>query len=71
VGREGRGAGGKLTRPGYPGDAGGWSMPMRQLVGSHGAAAVYRVGLETLGYPPTWSHTIGEAMRVAEAIKGE
>lgn len=42
---------------------------MAGVVALHGADVVWRDGLWALGYPPTWAHTVGEAMRVDEACK--
>jgi len=60
-----------MTRRGYPGTVTAWPKQLRKLVESHGAAAVHRAGLDTLGYPPGLVTTTGEAIEVAKTLSQE
>jgi len=43
-----------------------WPEKLRPLVEKHGADKVYRVGLETLGFPPNWSFPSREQILLLE-----
>lgn len=53
---------------GYPGKATEWPKQLRALVESHGAEAVHRAGLKAFGYPPIWTCTTSEAMKVVKEL---
>jgi hypothetical protein len=46
-----------------------WSAPLRPYVEAHGADAVYRIGLDVLGYPPAWSASTKENAAVINAME--
>ena len=48
-----------------------WPAQLRHLVGSFGAARVWRTGLRVLGFPPTWIHATNEATAVLIALERE
>ncbi len=39
------------------------------LAEQHGAERVWRVGIETLGYPPTWQDMLSEVMELQQALE--
>jgi hypothetical protein len=41
---------------------------LRPLVAKYGAAFVWNVGLEDLGYPPTWCYDGKEVVKLKDAI---
>ena len=48
-----------------------WPAQLRHLVASYGAALVWRTGLKSLGFPPTWIHATNEAEAVLIALERE
>lgn len=48
-----------------------WPRGLDDLVAKHGGRAVYAVGLQALGYPPTWSTSGAEFVTVKRALQQE
>jgi len=48
-----------------PADLNDWPPQLQYLVQQNSPERVWRIGLEELGYPPTWIHQASEAARVA------
>ncbi|MGC1275908.1 MAG: hypothetical protein WBC44_19555 [Planctomycetaceae bacterium] len=46
-----------------------WPQQFYGLLDQYGAELVWRVGLETLGFPPTWSQAASEIDRVSAALE--
>jgi hypothetical protein len=44
---------------------------MRPLVEQYGGERVWVVGMEALGYPPAWVHTLVESKTVLKALENE
>lgn len=48
------------------------SMPaLRPLLDEFSAERIWKVGLEVLGFPPTWAPSINDLMKVKEALRKE
>jgi hypothetical protein len=45
-----------------------WSAPLRPYVETHGADAVWIVGIDVLGYPPPWAASTKENAAVINAM---
>ena len=46
------------------------SCEMLRPLLKHGAARVWRAGLDALGYPPTWVDTTSEVMTILNELRG-
>lgn len=44
-----------------------WTSPLWKLVTAHGVDAMWNLGLDVLGYPPTWASTAQENKLVMDA----
>lgn len=45
-----------------------WPADLLPLVEQHGERRLWSVGIEALGYPPTWADYRGEQLKVAVAL---
>lgn len=57
-----------LQWPNRPSD---WPSYMRPTIELYGGDRVYRLGLDALGYPPTWNPSLDELATIERLLKDE
>lgn len=48
-----------------------WPAPLQSFCLALGVDAVYEVGLDVLGFPPTWANTARELFAVVKVVEGK